>query len=402
MIPVPVPVPVPTPVHVLKRGKKATPTPAPHSGYASPTPATHGGYASPTPANHGGYASPTPSPQVRAPAVVVSALPRRRFKRQRQVLGSSISASDQNADLIRQLVVQLLRQRTGQTGLNQQTPQPQFNQLSQQTSFNQFDLQTPQGPPEEGRLGKALEQLSELQEEPVSPAQQAQILVDQLRQLVGSQTQAPILPPIPDSPPPPPPHSIHQAELPAPPGCRSVITQHCVKVPEKITLKVPEETCKEPLCDTVPIEECMDFLKEIPFLVAEEECKDVVRLECAEVEESVPIQVCTSIDINRDVIISSYGETYSVNGNRPLKSTSEVVAKIPIVSGVDGSERLSSKLRSGRAQKLDDSNNSESEDDSLDDSSERERGSGSRQRKNLSERRLKNFLSKLLDEDSQN
>ena len=35
---------------------------------------------------------------------------------------------------------------------------------------------------EEGRLGKALEQLTE-QEEPVSPAQQAQILVDQLRQL---------------------------------------------------------------------------------------------------------------------------------------------------------------------------------------------------------------------------
>jgi len=63
------------------------------------------------------------------------------------VLESSISASDQNTDLIRQLVVQLLRQRTGQTGLNQQTPQPQFNQLSQQTSFNQFDLQTPQGPP---------------------------------------------------------------------------------------------------------------------------------------------------------------------------------------------------------------------------------------------------------------
>ena len=63
------------------------------------------------------------------------------------VLGSSNSASDQNADLIRQLVVQLLRQRTGQTGLNQQTPRPQFNQLSHQTGFNQFDLQTPHGPP---------------------------------------------------------------------------------------------------------------------------------------------------------------------------------------------------------------------------------------------------------------
>ena len=32
-------------------------------------------------------------------------------------------------------------------------------------------------------------------------------------------------------------------------------------------------------------------------------------------------------------ILCSVFRTYSVNGNRPLKSTSEVVAKIPIVSG---------------------------------------------------------------------
>ena len=81
-----------------------------------------------------------------------------------QFIVISDSATGPNADLIRQVVMQLLQQRTGQTGLNklnlptgyslqnQQTgfsplnPQTGF-QLSPQTGFNQIDLQTPQGPP---------------------------------------------------------------------------------------------------------------------------------------------------------------------------------------------------------------------------------------------------------------
>ena len=65
-------------------------------------------------------------------------------------------------------------------------------------------------------------------------------------------------------------------ELPAPPGCRSVVTQKCHKVPEVYPKKVPREECREvpgvncylelelvetPKCYPVPVEECDDILK---------------------------------------------------------------------------------------------------------------------------------------------
>ena len=93
----------------------------------------------------------------------------------------------------------------------------------------------------------------------------------------------------------PPPASLSHQELPAPPGCRSVVTQKCHKVPELYNKKVPREECREvpgvschlelelveqPKCYAVPEEECDDILKEIPYLVEEEECNQVPRLEC--------------------------------------------------------------------------------------------------------------------------
>merc|ERR1712083_287039 len=119
----------------------------------------------------------------------------------------------------------------------------------------------------------------------------------------------------------PPPPLITHKELPAPPGCRSVVTQKCHKVPEKFNRRIPEEICREvpgvechleleeveePKCYNVPVEECDDILKEIPYLVEEEECEDVEKLECTVIEEQVPIQVCTSIDINREVLITNF------------------------------------------------------------------------------------------------
>jgi len=74
---------------------------------------------------------------------------------------------------------------------------------------------------------------------------------------------------------PPPPVLSHQ-ELPAPPGCRSVVTQKCHKVPELYAKKVPTEECKlvpgvachlelemveTPKCYPVPVEECDDILR---------------------------------------------------------------------------------------------------------------------------------------------
>jgi len=125
---------------------------------------------------------------------------------------------------------------------------------------------------------------------------------------------------------------VHHKELPAPPGCRSLVTQKCHKIPVKFNRKLPKESClevpdiqchleleeyEEPVCENVPVEECEDVYKEIPFLVDDEECEDVPKLECTEVEEEVPIQVCTNIDINRDVIISNFGRTYSTETKKP-------------------------------------------------------------------------------------
>ena len=93
---------------------------------------------------------------------------------------------------------------------------------------------------------------------------------------------------------PSPPEVSHQ-EIPAPEGCRSVVTQKCHKVPERYTKKVPEDICREvpdvechlelekveePNCYNTPVEECEDEYKEVPFLVDDEECEDVPRLDC--------------------------------------------------------------------------------------------------------------------------
>ena len=86
-------------------------------------------------------------------------------------------------------------------------------------------------------------------------------------------------------------------ELPAPPGCHSIATTTCRKVPYKKKTKVPYETCElvpsvkcglvlkevaELDCKPVIEEECNDFAKEIPFLVQEEECEEVFFDECIE------------------------------------------------------------------------------------------------------------------------
>lgn len=90
-------------------------------------------------------------------------------------------------------------------------------------------------------------------------------------------------------------------EIPAPDGCRSVVTQKCRKKPELYQKKVPKDECREvpdvechleleeveePKCYNTPIEECNDEYKEIPFLVDDEDCKDVPRLECTMVKKA--------------------------------------------------------------------------------------------------------------------
>ena len=91
---------------------------------------------------------------------------------------------------------------------------------------------------------------------------------------------------------------ITTEELPAPPGCRSIATTTCHKVPYMVANKVPYETCElvpsvkchlvlkkvaELECTPVVEEECNDFAKEIPYLVGEEQCEEVFFDDCFEV-----------------------------------------------------------------------------------------------------------------------
>ena len=87
-------------------------------------------------------------------------------------------------------------------------------------------------------------------------------------------------------------------ELPAPPGCRSIATKECHKIPVIIPKKVPYEVCNivpdvdcvtvlktvpELECTPKVYEECNDFEKKIPYLVPEDECVEVAFDECVEV-----------------------------------------------------------------------------------------------------------------------
>jgi len=157
----------------------------------------------------------------------------------------------------------------------------------------------------------------------------------------------------------PPQPIVHHQEIPAPPGCRSLVTQKCHKIPVKVNRKLPKESCQEipdiqchleleeyeePVCENVPVEECEDVYKEIPFLIDDEECEDVPRLECTEVEEEVPIQVCTNIDIQRDVIITNFGRKYQVDGLDP-KTSVDIVGKLPEDEEEEEEERSARLLK---------------------------------------------------------
>ena len=90
-------------------------------------------------------------------------------------------------------------------------------------------------------------------------------------------------------------------ELPAPPGCRSIVTKTCNRVPFTVAHKVPYEKCemvpgvkchleleKVAQLECVPVvdEECNDFAKKVPYQDEEEECEEVIYDECVEVRFS--------------------------------------------------------------------------------------------------------------------
>ena len=72
---------------------------------------------------------------------------------------------------------------------------------------------------------------------------------------------------------------ITTQELPAPPGCRSIATKECIKIPVSVPRQVPYSVCR-----TVPDIECVHVLKTVPEL----ECTPKVFQDCAEYEQRIP------------------------------------------------------------------------------------------------------------------
>ena len=120
------------------------------------------------------------------------------------------------------------------------------------------------------------------------------------KKLITHQT-IPEVHPLPNIPVPPPPHPpvVTTFELPPHhPGCRSIATKTCEKIPRIIAKKVPHEICKrvpdiecfnvikevpELECVPEPYEECSDVAKNIPYLEPAEECEEIFYDDCIEV-----------------------------------------------------------------------------------------------------------------------
>ena len=57
-------------------------------------------------------------------------------------------------------------------------------------------------------------------------------------------------------------------------------------------------------CSPVSFEECKDEVVDVPYLTDEEKCEEIEYDECVDIEEQVPIQVCTVVDPNRQPIVN--------------------------------------------------------------------------------------------------
>jgi len=175
-----------------------------------------------------------------------------------------------------------------------------------------------------------------------------------LKDLRSSLAEIPGPPVIPPSPPhhlinqppgiypPPPADQVHNPpvissyQLPAPPGCRSMATKVCQKIPYKVARKVPYPSCKVvpgvechlelesvPNLKCVPevSDDCREEEREDLFIVDEEECEEVVYDECVEIEEEIPVQVCTVTKKKSTGIFLQKGQTFRKEGAKSRRKT---------------------------------------------------------------------------------
>ena len=45
-----------------------------------------------------------------------------------------------------------------------------------------------------------------------------------------------------------------------------------------------------------PVEDCIEVVKQVPYFAPYEECREEPREECVDVDEEVPVVVCTQVD----------------------------------------------------------------------------------------------------------
>ena len=111
--------------------------------------------------------------------------------------------------------------------------------------------------------------------------------------------------------------SVTILELPSKPGCRSFSHKTCLKIPIVVPKNVPYEECRnvpavecffvlktvdDIECSPTSYEDCTDTAVDVPCLDREEQCEDIEYDDFVDVEEQVPIQVCTVKDPRRKQI----------------------------------------------------------------------------------------------------
>ena len=149
----------------------------------------------------------------------------------------------------------------------------------------------------------------------------------------------------PGHPAPEHPPIVTSYEIPAPPGCRSLATKTCWKIPIIVPKKVPFETCREVPdvecvtvvknkpeieCTPEPYQDCNDVAKDIPYLEPGEECEEIFFDECREVglvrchnycpffilqiEEKVPLELCKRKRLDEESIFLTRGQVFRKEG----------------------------------------------------------------------------------------
>jgi len=145
-----------------------------------------------------------------------------------------------------------------------------------------------------------------------------------------------------------PPPVITTKELPAPPGCRSLATKQCVKIPVSVPRQVPYSVCRtvpdvdcvhvlktvpELQCTPEVFRDCADYEQIVPYLEEDEECEEIIFDQCLEIEEKIPVEVCKTTRKNENAVTINRGTALRKEGEKRRKPITKSKAKEKLASG---------------------------------------------------------------------